>query len=304
MILIKLIKVIKKPKLILAYFLRYRPFRLLSDKTFLSLEYYLRMDEKLDLDNPKTFNEKLQWLKLYNRKPQYTKLVDKYEVRNIVKEKIGTEFLIPIYGVYDNYEQIDFSKLPNQFVLKPTHTSGNVYICKDKTSIDHKKLKLKVEKWLKREYFWIHREWPYKDVKPRIVAEKYMVDESGFELKDYKFFCFNGKPELLYVATDRFTETKFDFFDLNFNHIPVKQNYDNNIKKNFVKPDNFSKMIEFSKVLSCGIPHVRVDFYNINGKIYFGELTFYHESGLVKFNPEKYDRILGDLLQLPQDNKL
>src|SRR5690554_6695477 len=170
---------------------------------YIKIQYKNYIGKNLNLRNPKTFNEKLQWLKLYDRNPLYTNLVDKYKVREFISQTIGEEYLIPLLGVWDKFDEIDFGELPNKFVLKPNHTSGDVFICKDKTKVNFDELRTKVNAWLEREYYWEHREWPYKNIKPRIFAEKYMVDESGVELKDYKFFCFNGEPKALYVATDR-----------------------------------------------------------------------------------------------------
>lgn len=297
---IKIAKVIKKPSLIFQYLAYRGKLKFIPDKLYLKLLFRIKMNRKLDLNNPKTYNEKLQWLKLYDRNPMYTNLVDKYEVRKFVAEKIGSQYLIPIYGVYNSFEEIDFDKLPNQFVLKCTHDSGGIIICKDKNNLNIEEAKKKLNRSLKSNYYWKFREWPYKHVKPRIICEKYMVDESGEELKDYKFFCFNGIPKVLYVASNRGVDTRFDFFDLNFNKLPIIKNKYKNSQQRITKPENFEKMIKLSKVLSEGIPHVRVDFYNINGKIYFGELTFYHFSGLEMFFPEKYDEIFGKWLELPK----
>jgi hypothetical protein len=253
---------------------------------------------KLNLKNPKTYNEKLQWLKLNDRKPEYVQMVDKYEVRKYVADKIGEEHLILLLGVWDTFDAINFDKLPDKFVLKNTHDSGSVYICNGKQNFDVRDAKKKISKALKRNYYYSRKEWPYKNIKPRIIAEQFMVDESGKELKDYKFFCFDGVPELFYVATDRPHDTRFDFYDINFNHLPFKQVHPWSTK-NIVKPEGFSEMLEIAAKLSQNIPHVRVDLYNINGKIYFGELTFFHEAGLGPFKPEVWDKILGDKLKLP-----
>ena len=276
-------------------------FKWIPDKKFLEFKYMLRIEKELNLDNPKTFNEKLQWLKLYDRNPEYTKMVDKYEVKKYISETIGEEYIIPTIGVWDNFEDINFENLPNQFVLKCTHDSGGIVICKDKKSLDIEQARKKLNKSLKRNYYYVHREWPYKKIKPRIIAEKYMVDESGEELKDYKFFCFNGEPKMLFVAVDRPHDTKFNFYDLEFNKLPFMQHY-KNFDRKIEKPKSFDKMIELAKILSNGIPHVRVDFYDINGKTYFGELTFYHFTGFEKFEPEEWDLKIGNMLQLPADN--
>lgn len=267
-------------------------------KIYIKIQYRNYTGKRLDLRNPQTFNEKLQWLKLYDRNPLYTNLVDKYKVREFISQTIGEEYLIPLLGVWDKFDEIDFGELPNKFVLKPNHTSGDVFICKDKTKVNFDELRTKVNAWLEREYYWEHREWPYKNIKPRIFAEKYMVDESGVELKDYKFFCFNGEPKALYVATDRGIDTRFNFYDMQFNQLPFMQHYKNSTKK-INKPQGFDEMVILATTLSTGIPHVRVDFYDVNGKIYFGELTFYHLSGLEKFEPDEWDYKLGSWLELP-----
>ncbi len=273
-----------------------------SDKFIIKTMYTLGTGKKLNLDNPVTYNEKLQWLKLYDRKPMYTQMVDKYEVKKYVANIIGEDRVIPTLGIWDRFEDIDFDSLPNQFVLKCTHDSGGVVICKDKATFDVKKAKKKLKKSLRKNYYYKNREWPYKDVKPRIIAEKYMVDESGYELKDYKFFCFDGEVKYLFIAKDRDNpneETKFDFFDENFNHLPITNGHPNSNPPYF-KPDGFEEMKELASKLSKKIPQVRVDFYNINGKIYFGELTFYHWSGFVPFNPPEWDKIFGDNIKLPK----
>lgn len=275
-------------------------FNKMSDETYLKLRYNCIMGRKLNLDNPVTYNEKLQWLKLYDRKPEYTKMVDKYEAKKYVADMIGEEYIIPTLGVWDTVDDIDFDALPKQFVLKCTHDSGGLVICKDKAELDIEETKNTLNHFLHRNFYSIHREWPYKNVKPRIIAEKYMEDESGYELKDYKFFCFNGKVNAMFIATDRNaeTETCFDFFDCNFNHMSVINGHPNT-KKEIKKPLGFEKMIELAEKLSSGIPQVRIDFYDINGNIYFGEITFFHWSGLKKFEPEKYDKIFGDWITLP-----
>lgn len=271
----------------------------LSDELFVKLEYKLKMKNDLDIANPKRYNEKLQWLKLYDHNPLYTDLVDKYEVRKYVEDLIGKEYLIPVYGVYQNYEEIDFDALPNQFVLKPTHTSGDVFLCKDKSTIDHAELKKEVEQWLKKDYFDYHREWPYKNIEPRIVCEKFMIEKGSDRIKDYKFFCFDGKPELMFVASDRGTNTKFDFYDMQFNHLDIKQHYPKS-NMSMTKPKNYDEMIKLAEILSKGYPHVRIDLYSINDTLYFGEFTFYHFSGFEPFEPDSFDFELGSLLELPQ----
>lgn len=275
-----------------------------KDRKYLNTLFKCLMSKELNIDNPKTYNEKLQWLKLYNRKPIYTKMVDKYEVKKYVEDLVGKEYIIPTLGVWTNFDDIDFDKLPEQFVLKCTHDSGGLIICKDKNKFDKKEAKRKINHCLKRNYFLNYREWPYKNVQPRIIAEKYMVDDSGYELKDYKFFCFNGKVKALFVATDRNSneETCFDFFDEKFNHLEITNGHPNSLKK-IDKPKNFERMIKLAEILSRDLIHARIDFYNINGQIYFGEITFYHWSGMVPFVPEEWDYKFGDWIKLPEELK-
>lgn len=257
------------------------------------------------MTDPITFNEKLQWLKLYDHKPVYTTMVDKYEAKQYVADRIGKEYIIPTLGVWDRFDEIDFSKLPDQFVLKCTHDSGGLVICKDKSQLDLDSARKKINNCLKRNYFWVGREWPYKNVKPRIIAEKYMEDPETKELRDYKFFCFNGVAKALFIASDRQTageETKFDFFDINFNHLPFTNGHPN-AEIAPTKPDSFSEMVTLAEKLSKGIPHVRVDFYDVNGKVYFGELTFSHWSGFVPFRPKEWDEIFGSWIVLPESGK-
>lgn len=273
-----------------------------SDEKYIKKIFKLRVGMELNLDNPRTFNEKIQWLKLYDRKPEYTQMVDKYAVKEYVANIIGEEYIIPTLGVWDNVEDIDFDKLPNQFVLKCTHDSGGIVICSDKTKLNLKAAKAKLMRGLKKNFYAQSREWPYKNVKPRIIAEEYIVDESGYELKDYKWFCFDGEPKALFIATDRGVEgeeTKFDFFDSEFNHLPFTNGHPNATRE-IRKPAGFEKMKQLAAQLSKGHPHLRVDFYDINGEIYFGELTFYHWSGMQPFKPEEWDYTLGSWIKLPK----
>jgi len=278
----------------------------LDDESYTKLKYRAFMKRKLNLNNPVTYNEKIQWLKLYDHNPLYTTLVDKYEVKEYVSKLIGDEYIIPTLGVWDRFDDIDFDTLPEQFVLKCTHDSGGLTICTDKSKLDREVSRQKMEKYLKRNYYLQSREWPYKNVKPRIIAEKYMEDEESNELRDYKFFCFDGEVKMMFIATERQnknTETRFDFYDTEFNHIDMRNghpNADNPIEK----PVCFEKMIELAAVLSKGIPHVRVDFYEVNGKVYFGEMTFHHWSGFVPFEPEEWDATIGSWIKLPIEKKV
>ena len=276
-------------------------FNWMNDEQYLKILFKIRIGQELNLNNPQAFNEKLQWLKLHDRRPEYTMMVDKYAVKKYVSEKIGEQYIIPTLGVWDKFDDIDFDQLPDRFVLKCTHDSGGLVICRDKANFNIRDTRKKINRCLKQNYFWGCREWPYKNVKPRIIAEKYMEDEILSELRDYKFFCFDGKPMLLFIASDRHKncETKFDFFDIDFNYLNITNGHPNS-KNHPKKPLNFNLMVELSKKLSKNIPHVRVDFYEINGNVYFGELTFYHWSGLVKFNPSEWDLKLGKMLKLPK----
>ena len=296
----KITKYIKHPSNIVVFLQRRCNFPVLPDKAYLKIKYKLAMGKSLDLDNPRTFNEKLQWLKLYDRRPEYTRMVDKYEAKKYVAEKIGEEYIIPTLGVWDRFDDIDFDSLPDQFVLKCTHDSGGLVIVKDKSKLDRAAAKKKIEKSLKKNYYYSGREWPYKNVKPRILAEQYMVDESGTELKDYKFFAFDGTPKALFIATNRGIDTRFDFFDMDFNHLPILNGHAN-ADKEIHKPAGFEEMKVLTAKLSAGIPQLRVDFYDINGRVYFGEMTFFHMSGMTPFEPETWDEVFGEWIQLPCD---
>jgi len=294
-------KFINNPAKIIHVLDRYGVSRIIPDKLYLRIKYKAHMGKRLNLENPKTYNEKLQWLKLYNRKPEYMTMVDKYEVKRYVAEIIGEEYIIPTLGIWNSVDEIEFDTLPEQFVLKCTHDSGGIVICKDKKQLDIQTSKEKLKKSMKRNFFYVGREWPYKNIKPRILAEAYMEDSSTNELRDYKFFCFDGVAKALFIATDRQTsgeEVKFDFFDMDFTHLDIRQGHPNaNIVVN--KPKTFEQMRTLAEKLSENIPQVRVDFYEVNGRTYFGELTFFHHDGLVPFDPEEWDIIFGDWITLP-----
>ena len=272
--------------------------RFISDPMYIQIYYFAKFKKLCNLKNPKTFNEKLNWLKLNDRNQKYTYMVDKFEVKKYVSELIGKEYIIPTLGVWDRFEDIDFDKLPKQFVIKCTHDSEGLVIVKDKDKLDINYARKKIQKAMDYNFYYIGREWPYKNIKPRIIIEKYIEDNIDRELRDYKFFCFNGQPKAMFIASDRsIGKTKFDYFDLEFNHLDLIQHYPNTTKL-LKKPKNFEKMIELSKILSKEIPHVRVDFYEVDGKIYFGEFTFYHFSGFMPFKPKKWDDIFGDWIKL------
>lgn len=278
----------------------------MSDEDFLRKKFKIIMGHELDLDNPKTFNEKLQWLKLHDRHSEYTTMVDKYLVRQYIADKIGREYLIPLLGVWDTPDKIDFDKLPNQFVLKCNHNSGlGMCICRDKSKLDISKVKRELKKGLRQDYYLSGREWPYKNVPRKIVAEKYLEDtasknlsESDRCLTDYKFFCFNGIPKIVYISKDHASEPRTDFFDMEYTHLPLRMR-DPNSKTPPEKPNNFDEMKELAEVLSKGMPFLRVDFYSVDGKIYAGELTFYHCSGFAPIFPEEWGVKLGEWIELP-----
>lgn len=275
----------------------------LPDKIFLKAAFRARFGRKLDLNNPKTFNEKLQWLKLYDRKPEYTKMVDKYLVRDYVKEKIGEEYLIPLLGVWENPEKINFDELPMQFVLKCNHNSGlGMCIYKDKNSLDINKVKAELKKGIDQNYYLTGREWPYKDVPRRIIAEKYMVDESGYELKDYKFYCFDGKVKLVMINSDRMSleKTKANYFDENYQPLDFVWGYEN-AEIPPQKPEKFEEMKYLAEKLSENISHVRIDFYQTPSGIYFGEITFFDGCGFDAIEPIEWDYKIGSWLKLPME---
>lgn len=278
-----------------------------ADELYLRMAFRSRFGYPLDLENPKTFNEKLQWLKLHDRNPLYTKLVDKAEVKPWVAERIGWEHVVPTLGVWDSFDEIDFDALPECFVLKCTHDSGGLVICRDRSTFDLLAARRAIKHSLSRNYFWTGREWPYKDVAPRIIAEEYLDPVDGqhgamaveADPDDYKIFCFGGEPKALFVATDRASgDTKFDFFDTEWNHMPFTNGHPN-AEHEPARPEHLEEMLAYARTLSEGMPQVRVDFYEVGGKVYFGEMTFYHWSGMVPFVPEEYDRIFGGWIELP-----
>lgn len=281
-------------------------FRWLPDATYLKLLYRFKMGHRLDLKNPQTFTEKLQWLKLYNRKPEYTKMVDKYAVKEYVANIIGEEHIIPTLGVWDKFDDIDFSSLPDQFVLKTTHGGGGggVVICRDKQTFDKAAAKQKLKESMASDIYSGLREWPYKDVPKRIIAEKFMALEKSpapNDLPDYKFFCFNGEPKYCQVIRDRHSKETIDFYDMDWNRMPFVGL--NPIARNgltpVARPGNLDEMKEICRKLADSKSFVRVDLYVIDDKSYFGELTFYPASGMGVFTPEEWNGKLGDLLTLP-----
>lgn len=272
----------------------------MDDRAYLEMMFRTLLHQNLDLDNPRTFNEKLQWLKLYDRNPEYTTMVDKYEAKKYVADIIGEEYIIPTLGVWEHFDDIDFDSLPEQFVLKCTHDSGGLVICRDKSHFDRRAAKKQIEKCLKHNYFYYYREWPYKNVRPRIIAEKYMEDSSTSELRDYKLFCFNGDVKCFRVDFDRFVNHRTNYYSSDGNLMKIGDiESPPDFEKEIHIPDNLEKMKELASVISAGHPFLRVDFYDVDGKIYCGELTFYSNGGFGEFLFEGNDDLLGSWLTLP-----
>lgn len=275
--------------------------RKMPDKTYLKILYRLKFGRPLDLKNPKAFTEKLQWLKLYNRKPIFTKMVDKYEAKKIIEEKIGSSYIIPTLGVWERFSDIDFDSLPDQFVLKCTHNSGGLIVCRDKSKLDIENARQKIERGLMREYYYHGREWPYKDVKPRIIAEPLVSNSDGSSLVEYNFFCFNGEPKMfMYCHGDRDKgETRYnDFFMINGTRLHFNWGYPSDDTTGFSHFPAYDEMVEKSRILSTGLPFLRVDFYLSNGRPLAGELTFFHWSGLTPTTPPEWDYKFGDWIDL------
>lgn len=281
-----------------------------SDEKYLKKLFKFTMGKELNLDNPQTFSEKLQWLKLYNRKSEYTQMVDKYEAKKYVAGIIGEEYIIPTLGIWDRFDDIEFDTLPDKFVLKTTHGGGNtgVVICKDKSTFDKAKARKRLERSLESDIYSLLREWPYKNVKKRIIAEKFISDNDCTDLPDYKFFCFNGEPKYCQVIRDRNTTETIDFYDMEWNHMPfvglypVSKKVLNPVLKNglnpVAKPEHLINMVEICRKLAFGIPFSRIDLYLVDGEVYFGEITFYPASGLGEFTPGQWNDVLGQMIDI------
>ena len=272
---------------------------LYDDREYLAPRFRERTGYALDFEQPRTFNAKLQWLKLYDHNPRYTTMVDKLAAKQYVADKIGEEYVIPLLGVWDGFDGIEFEKLPERFVLKCTHDSGSVVLVDDKGKLDYEKAKSKLDAALSVNYFWMGREWPYKNAQKKIIAEPYMEEPEN--LTDYKFLCFNGKPRMIFTCTERFEPDglKVTFFDLDWKKQNFERHYPASGKK-IEKPENLELMIRLAGKLSKGIPFVRVDFYEIHGRVYFGEMTFFPGGGMEEFSPEEWDETLGGWIELPR----
>lgn len=295
----------KDPRIIIYYLSCFVCSRFFSDdEAYIKLLYRARFGgQRLNLENPQTFNEKLQWLKLYDRKPEYTQMVDKYEAKKFIAEIIGEEYIVPTLGVWDKFEDIDFNSLPKQFVLKCTHDSGGVYICKDKEKLDNKAVQKKIKKSLARNYYLKAREWPYKDVKPRIIAEQYLYDNDFPDraIDNFKLFCMDGQCAFFYIARGggHNHNTTFTYFDNNKKRLPLKNFTYPPEKDELTVPGEIDIMFQMANKLSKGIPFLRVDFYLVNSHIYVGELTFCPAAGFSPFDPPEYNKIIGDRITLP-----
>lgn len=300
--MIDLQRIIKKPETIILSLNNHGLLNMFSDRMHTKLVFRASFNRNLDLEAPQTFNEKIQWLKLYDRNPLYTRLVDKYAVKEFVSERIGEQYVVPTYGIWNNFDNINFDLLPNQFVLKTTHDGGGagVIICPNKTDLDKVKARKSIQESLARDVYKELREWPYKDVPHRVLAEKLLLN-NGLPLQDFKIHCFNGIPKLILVCKDRYETTGLteDFYDCEWKHIPVKRPKHPNSKESIEAPSELSEMLDLARRLSIGIPFVRTDFYVSNAKVYFGEMTFYPTSGFTNFVPDSYDKLFGNWLELP-----
>ncbi|MGM9774605.1 MAG: ATP-grasp fold amidoligase family protein [Candidatus Egerieousia sp.] len=301
-------KAISHPRLVLGWLLGKAAPHIHSDRMYIRMKYRLSLGHSCNFKVPKTFQDKLQWIKLNDHKPIYHQMVDKYDAKKFIEEKVGKEYVIPTIGLWDNFEDIDFDKLPNEFIIKNTHDSGTYFICKDKSACNIDDLKFRARKKLliderKHDYYVYSREWPYKGLRHRIIAEPLINDGKGDYLTDYKFYTFNGEPKFFYVTSNRGCTggLKEDFFDVDGNLMMLNQKGFYNNPKTPILPINLSKMIELSRILAENTYHLRVDFYETNDKMYVGELTFFDGGGFCAFTPEKYNRILGDWIKLPID---
>ena len=330
----KLLDITKLPRKYLSSLMTNCLFYEMDDEKYLKARWLIRMGYPLNLENPRTFNEKLQWLKLYDHNPLYTIMADKFEAKKYIEDKIGKDYVVPNYGVWSRFDQIDFDSLPKQFVLKTTHDNAGVLVVKDRDSFDRKAAKKFLEKHLRHNHFYSAREWSYKFIKPRIIAEKLLENKDGSELLDYKVSCFNGEPKFTYIQARtcndpdklltnndgkgpfKFSDIALEFklrraindieiityYDNDYNIIPCSNSDGPSLVEPDPKPVNFDKMLELSRKLSEGLPHVRVDFYEADGQLYVGELTFYTSAGFANFTPDEYNYKFGDYIQLPEPN--
>ena len=292
--------ILKRPSLLFMTLGHRGYFNWMSDEHYLRIAYKIKMGRKLNLSNPQSFSEKMQWLKLNDRKPEYTMMVDKFAVKDYVAGIIGKEYIIPTLGVWSNFDEIDFDYLPEQFVLKCTHDSGGLVICRDKNNFNKRSARKILNKCLKHNYFWGNREWPYKNVPHRIIAEKYIESSTSTgDLPDYKFFCFNGEPKYCQVITGRQHRMSIDFFDRDWNHLPFHEPKVFPFSETVQEcPEHYGEMWNMARLLAKDKAFSRIDFYNVSGKVYFGEITFYPTSGMGGFSPDNWDLNFGNLINL------
>lgn len=303
----KLIKYLSDPDYRFLVNVAHGAYHDMPDEEYLKRIFKINIGYELNLDNPKTYNEKIQWLKLHDRKPEYSKMVDKVEAKKYVASIIGDEYIIPTFGVWSRFEDIDFNALPDQFVLKCTHDSGGLIICRDKKNLDMSASRKKITSSLHRNFYYLFREWPYMNISPRIIAEQYMEDEFGTAIRDYKVLCFNGEPKLIELHQGRFTDhqtqdfytTKWEKTNISQTGIPHFQVTMDTVPA----PDTLDEMLELSRILAEGLPHIRVDWYSVSGKLYFGELTFYDGSGLDPWDNPEDDLMLGSWIELPKERE-
>lgn len=273
---------------------------IMPSKIFLSLRYYQIFKKRIDWDNPTSFTEKLQWMKLYGCRPDYVSMVDKLAVKHLVATKIGEEYVIPTLKIWEKADDIELKDLPQQFVIKTNHDSGTVFVCRDKSDADETRIRKMFRQALKRNYYRIGRETPYKYVPRMVFAETFLNSYEEEEIRDYKFFCFSGEPKIFKINFDRSSDFTANYYDLDMNILPFGEvDPAPDYSKTCEKPEGFEQMVDICRKLSEGIPFVRVDLYNVNGKIYFGELTFFPTSGFGPFTSEEWDNRLGDWLILP-----
>lgn len=269
----------------------------LSDEKFLQFMFWYKTGKKLQIKNPRTYNEKLQWIKLNDRDPSYTLMVDKYEAKKYVESIIGAEYIVPTYGVWDQFDEIDFDKLPDAFVLKCTHDSGGIVICDNKRNLDFKKARKKINKSLKRNYYWAGREWPYKNVNPRIIAEQYLGSSKNKPINDYKVYVFGGNAYMMMINSDRGIDTRADYFDRNYNWLDFTWGYKHaDILP--TKPKNYELMFNLAEKIAGDLKQLRVDFYEVDGAILFGEMTFFDGGGFDSIEPYEWDLRLGNMINL------
>lgn len=292
----RFVESVKSPKFGIELLVRNTACKFISDKNYIQFVAKLRFGKTFDLQDPKTFNEKLNWLKLYDRKPLYTKLADKYAVKSYVRDLIGDEYVVPCFGVWEHFDDIDFDKLPSSFVLKCTHDSSGAVICKDKAELDLKEIRSFVDRCLRKNNFYHSREWAYKDIPHKVIADMLLDDGSGHELRDYKFWCFNGVPKYMY-CTNKAEDIFENFYDMDFNPVEINHGFRRQVPE-FNCPKEFHLMKDLAAKLSSGIPFVRVDFFDVKGRVYFGEFTFYDWAGFRPFADDKWDVYLGSLIDL------